>query len=225
MKKNIIITISRQFGSNGREIGRLLAEYLDIGYYNKEIMESIAQDLGIDADFFREENRNDQGLYALPGHHALSTITELSINSEIYEKASHMIQGIAQRESAVIVGRCADYILREHDETIRLFIYSNLEDRLHRSVEEYKVPLKKAKRFVREMDEKRAGFYEFYTNQKWGSSANYDMMINTSYMTADEIVQMISQLYDTKMGMRTLKGGYVGQYDVHKNVSFENVEQ
>mgnify|MGYP003380276271 CR=1 FL=1 len=79
MNKNVIITISRQFGSNGREIGRQLAEYLDIGYYNKEIMEVIANDFGIDPDFFREENRNEQGLFSVAGRHKLSAITELSV--------------------------------------------------------------------------------------------------------------------------------------------------
>ena len=97
MNKHVIITISRQFGSNGREIGRQLAEYLDIGYYNKEIMELIANDFGINPDFFREENRNEQGLFSVAGRHKISAITELSINSEVYEKACELIQGISQR--------------------------------------------------------------------------------------------------------------------------------
>jgi len=225
MNKNVIITISRQFGSNGREIGRQLAEYLDIGYYNKEIMEVIANDFGIDPDFFREENRNEQGLFSVAGRHKLSAITELSVNSEVYEKACELIQGISQRESAVIVGRCADYILKDHPDTIKLFIYSDLETRINWSISEYKVPARKARKFVHDKDERRAGFYEFYTGQKWGASSNYDMMINTSKMKTDDIIKMLSELYDIKMGTKTLKGAYIDQYLAHKNVSFEEEAQ
>lgn len=225
MNKHVIITISRQFGSNGREIGRQLAEYLDIGYYNKEIMEVIANDFGIDPDFFREENRNEQGLFSVAGRHKLSAITELSVNSEVYEKACDLIQGISQRESAVIVGRCADYILKDHPDTIKLFIYSDLETRINWSVSEYKVPARKARKFVHDKDERRAGFYEFYTGQKWGASSNYDMMINTSSMKTGDIVKMLSELYDIKMGTKTLKGAYIDQYLAHKNVSFEEEAQ
>ncbi|WP_415980252.1 AAA family ATPase [Faecalicoccus pleomorphus] len=225
MNKNVIITISRQFGSNGREIGRQLAEYLDIGYYNKEIMEVIANDFGIDPDFFREENRNEQGLFSVAGRHKLSAITELSVNSEVYEKACELIQGISQRESAVIVGRCADYILKDHPNTIKLFIYSDLETRINWSISEYKVPARKARKFVHDKDERRAGFYEFYTGQKWGASSNYDMMINTSKMKTDDIIKMLSELYDIKMGTKTLKGAYINQYLAHKNVSFEEEAQ
>ena len=220
MNKNVIITISRQFGSNGREIGRQLAEYLDIGYYNKEIMEVIANDFGIDPDFFREENRNEQGLFSVAGRHKLSAITELSVNSEVYEKACDLILGISQRESAVIVGRCADYILKDHPNTIKLFIYSDLETRINWSISEYKVPARKARKFVHDKDERRAGFYEFYTGQKWGASSNYDMMINTSSMKTDDIIKMLSELYDIKTGTKTLKGAYINQYLAHKNVSF-----
>lgn len=225
MNKNVIITISRQFGSNGREIGRQLAEYLDIGYYNKEIMEVIANDFGIDPDFFREENRNEQGLFSVAGRHKLSAITELSVNSEVYEKACDLIQGISQRESAVIVGRCADYILKDHPDTIKLFIYSDLETRINWSISEYKVPARKARKFVHDKDERRAGFYEFYTGQKWGASSNYDMMINTSSMKTDDIIKMLSELYDIKTGTKTLKGAYINQYLAHKNVSFEEETQ
>lgn len=224
MNKNVIITISRQFGSNGREIGRQLAEYLDIGYYNKEIMEVIANDFGIDPDFFREENRNEQGLFSVAGRHKLSAITELSVNSEVYEKACDLIQGISQRESAVIVGRCADYILKDHPNTIKLFIYSDLETRINWSISEYKVPARKARKFVHDKDERRAGFYEFYTGQKWGASSNYDMMINTSSMKTDDIIKMLSELYDIKTGTKTLKGAYINQYLAHKNVSFEETQ-
>ena len=116
MKKTITITISRQFGSNGREIGRKLAEYLDIGYYNKEIMEKIAKDMGVSSDFFNEDNQNEDGLYSISNRklRSFGSIAELSVNSQVFERATDLICGIAQRESSVIVGRCADYILKDN---------------------------------------------------------------------------------------------------------------
>ena len=114
MEKNVIITISRQFGSNGREIARILAEYLDISYYNKEILERIAVNMGVCADFFKDQNQDANGLFTIEskGLLGIRNITELSVNTQIYDMASDFIQKISQREDAVIVGRCADYILK-----------------------------------------------------------------------------------------------------------------
>lgn len=210
--KKVIITISRQFGSNGQEIGRQLAEYLDIGYYNKEIMRKIAADLHIDPKFFSEGNRNESGLYAVSGFTSWSKMTELSINSQIFEKASTFIQEIAKRESAVIVGRCADYILKENEDCISVFCYSDLEDRIRWSIDEYHAPVKKARKIVLEQDQKRANFYEFYTNRHWGDAKNYDLMINTSRLSTKEVVELIAAIYDQKMGIEQFKGAFQDQY-------------
>lgn len=210
--KKVIITISRQFGSNGQEIGRQLAEYLDIGYYNKEIMRKIAADLHIDPKFFSEGNRNESGLYAVSGFTSWSKMTELSINSQIFEKASTFIQEIAKRESAVIVGRCADYILKENEDCISVFCYSDLEDRIRWSIDEYHASVKKARKIVLEQDQKRANFYEFYTNRHWGDAKNYDLMINTSRLSTKEVVELIAAIYDQKMGIKQFKGAFQNQY-------------
>ena len=137
MNKNVIITISRQFGSNGREIGRQLAEYLDIGYYNKEIMEVIANDFGIDPDFFREENRNEQGLFSVAGRHKLSAITELSVNSEVYEKACDLIQGIiSKRKCGNRRPLCGLYLKRssQYDKAVYLFGFGDKNQLEHQRI-------------------------------------------------------------------------------------------
>ena len=210
--KKVIITISRQFGSNGQEIGRQLAEYLDIGYYNKEIMKQIAADLRIDLKFFSEGNRNESGLYTVSGFTSWSKMTELSVNSQIFDKASAFIQEIAKRESAVIVGRCADYILKENEDCISVFCYSDLEDRIRWSIDEYHASVKKARKIVLEQDQKRANFYEFYTNRHWGDAKNYDLMINTSRLSTKEVVELIAAIYDQKMGIKQFKGAFQNQY-------------
>lgn len=210
--KKVIITISRQFGSNGQEIGRQLAEYLDIGYYNKEIMKQIAADLRIDLKFFSEGNRNESGLYTVSGFTSWSKMTELSVNSQIFDKESAFIQEIAKRESAVIVGRCADYILKEYENCISVFCYSDLEDRIRWSIDEYHASVKKARKIVLEQDQKRANFYEFYTNRHWGDAKNYDLMINTSRLSTKEVVELIAAIYDQKMGIKQFKGAFQNQY-------------
>ncbi|WP_415967528.1 AAA family ATPase [Faecalitalea cylindroides] len=219
MKKTITITISRQFGSNGREIGRKLAEYLDIGYYNKEIMEKIAKDMGVSSDFFNEDNQNEDGLYSISNRklRSFGSIAELSVNSQVFERATDLICGIAQRESSVIVGRCADYILKDNPDTISVFCFSDLEERIRFSINEYDVPAKKAKKIVQEKDMKRARFYEFHTNQKWGDAKNYSLLINTSKMSTDEVVEIIAALYDKKAGLTTFKGAFQDQYIEHKS--------
>lgn len=219
MKKTITITISRQFGSNGREIGRKLAEYLDIGYYNKEIMEKIAKDMGVSSDFFNEDNQNEDGLYSISNRklRSFGSIAELSVNSQVFERATDLICGIAQRESSVIVGRCADYILKDNPDTISVFCFSNLEERIRFSINEYDVPAKQAKKIVQEKDMKRARFYEFHTNQKWGDAKNYSLLINTSKMSTDEAVEIIAALYDKKAGLTTFKGAFQDQYIEHKS--------
>lgn len=219
MKKTITITISRQFGSNGREIGRKLAEYLDIGYYNKEIMEKIAKDMGVSSDFFNEDNQNEDGLYSISNRklRSFGSIAELSVNSQVFERATDLICGIAQRESSVIVGRCADYILKDNPDTISVFCFSDFEERIRFSINEYDVPAKKAKKIVQEKDMKRARFYEFHTNQKWGDAKNYSLLINTSKMSTDEVVETIAALYDKKAGLTTFKGAFQDQYIEHKS--------
>ena len=219
MKKTITITISRQFGSNGREIGRKLAEYLDIGYYNKEIMEKIAKDMGVSSDFFNEDNQNEDGLYSISNRklRSFGSIAELSVNSQVFESATDLICGIAQRESSVIVGRCADYILKDNPDTISVFCFSDLEERIRFSINEYDVPAKQAKKIVQEKDMKRARFYEFHTNQKWGDAKNYSLLINTSKMSTDEVVETIAALYDKKAGLTTFKGAFQDQYIEHKS--------
>ncbi len=218
MENQVMITISREFGSNGREIGRRLAEYLDIGYYNKQIMKKISQDLGVSDDFFSEENQNDAGFFQLSRRSSgLSNMAELAINSQIYERSAELIQKIADMESAVIIGRCADFILKDHPNCIRVFCYCDPNERIRWAIDEYGVSERRANRFVEAQDQKRAGFYEFYTNQKWGDSSNYDVMINTSKMKVEEIVEMLAALYDKKRGFTSFKGAFEDQYIEQKN--------
>ena len=122
MSKKIIITISRQYGSAGRIIGQRLAAELDISFYDREFLEDITKKLGVSSDFFKEDNRGEDGMYNVSRTrlNPLSTVTSLSVNLEVYESAASLIRSIARRESAVIVGRCADYVLKDEKNVLSL---------------------------------------------------------------------------------------------------------
>ncbi|MBQ0065622.1 MAG: cytidylate kinase-like family protein, partial [Firmicutes bacterium] len=215
--QHTIITISRQYGSQGQEIGRMLAEYLDIGYYNKKIMGVIANMMNISPEFFDDKNVNDLGLYNIEskGFFGFGRMAELSINTDVFEKASELIREISYREDAVIVGRCADYILEDNPNLISVFVYSNFEDRVRWSIEATGASDKKTRKRLIDHDEKRAKFYQFYTNRDWGNAANYNIMINTSRVSVKEAVELLAILYDEKKGHTSLKGGFVDQYIQH----------
>ena len=197
MEKNVIITISRQFGSNGREIARKLAEYLDISYYNKEILERIAVNMGVCADFFKDQNQDANGLFTIEskGLLGLRNITELSVNTQIYDMASDFIQKISQREDAVIVGRCADYILKEK-EPFRIFVYADAESKLkrcrERSPENENLSDSKIRKNIRSIDKGRARYYNYFSRQKWGSRENYDLLINTSGKDVKQVSEAVA---------------------------------
>ena len=194
MSKKIIITISRQYGSAGRIIGQRLAAELDISFYDREFLEDITKKLGVSSDFFKEDNRGEDGMYNVSRTrlNPLSTVTSLSVNLEVYESAASLIRSIARRESAVIVGRCADYVLKDEKNLLSLFLYAEKQDRIRRGIELYHIDAKHAQETMERFDRKRARFYEYYTDRKWGALSNYDMMINTSRMGIDQCVRFLA---------------------------------
>ncbi len=194
MSKKIIITISRQYGSAGRIIGQRLAAELDISFYDREFLEDITKKLGVSSDFFKEDNRGEDGMYNVSRTrlNPLSTVTSLSVNLEVYESAASLIRSIARRESAVIVGRCADYVLKDKKNVLSLFLYAEKQDRIRRGIELYHIDAKHAQETMERFDRKRARFYEYYTDRKWGALSNYDMMINTSRMGIDQCVRFLA---------------------------------
>lgn len=195
-----IITISREYGSNGKEIGRLIAKKLNIAYYDKEILETIAQNLGISSSFFQDTNLNKDGLFSLPGKmkHGVKSLSELSMSTAAYEQAREFILSLAQQGSAVIIGRCANHILKDHPSLISVYCCADLNDRIERVIQKYEIPASKAKKAVLDTDARRARYYEFYTHRKWGDPNDYDIKINTSKTSLEETINRIIQLYHEK---------------------------
>ena len=179
MAKKVIITISRQYGSGGKIIGEKLAEELGIVCYDKVFLENITKKLGVSSAFFQDDNRGENGLYEVGSHGPLSKVASLSVNNKVFESAAKLIREIAAKESAVIVGRCGDYVLKDEENVLSLFIYADKKERLQRGIELYHLDPKDAEETIRRFDRKRANFYEFYTDRKWGAISNYSMRVNT----------------------------------------------
>lgn len=194
MAKKVIITISRQYGSGGKIIGEKLAEELGIVCYDKVFLENITKKLGVSSAFFQDDNRGENGLYEVGSHGPLSKVASLSVNNKVFESAAKLIREIAAKESAVIVGRCGDYVLKDEENVLSLFIYADKKERLQRGIELYHLDPKDAEETIRRFDRKRANFYEFYTDRKWGALSNYSMTLNTSRMEIEQCVKYLAAI-------------------------------
>lgn len=200
MKKKTIITISRQFGSGGREVGKKLAEALGIPFYDKELIEMAAKESGIDEELFEdEEYRTSRGFYLLGAigftlGSPITSISEMSLNDRLFLVQSETIENIAEKGPCVIVGRCADYVLEEKHSTINIFIHASMKDRKERAIHSYEVDERNIEASISKIDKRRANYYNYYTDRKWGAAENYDIVLNSSKFGIDGCVDIIKQI-------------------------------
>ncbi|MBQ9942686.1 MAG: cytidylate kinase-like family protein [Christensenellaceae bacterium] len=188
--KKIVITLGRQFGSGGRVIGQRVAQELGILYYDKELLTRAAKESGISEDLFHsnDEKPTNSLLYSL----AMSNFSgEMPLNHRIFLAQFDVIKQIAHEGSCVIVGRCADYALRDEPGCANVFVHAPLEYRIKRGVEEYGLPEKNARGIILRTDKQRANYYNFYTNKKWGSAESYGLSVDSSSIGADGCVKLI----------------------------------
>lgn len=198
MNKNIIITIGRQNGSGGREIGKKLADLLGFAFYDKELIQLTAQKSGIHENICKnsEETATNSLLYSLStaawGGAPLGT--ELPITDRIFIAQSEIIKQLAAEKSCVIVGRCADDVLKHHPNCISVFIHANLPFRVDRMVHLYHLSEEKAEKEVKRMDKKRANYYSYFTDKKWNNMENYSLTINSSDLGIDGCVELLKNI-------------------------------
>lgn len=209
MKK--IITISREYGSGGRLIGKLVAESLGYDFYDKEIIDMAAQESGLSPDFIKktEQNLSSGFLYNLllgssysgtaNGASSINGTQMLPLADQVFNAERKVILDLAKKGNCVIVGRCADYILNTSDEVdskslLNVFIYGNLEEKLKRIEELYKEPEQAAKKTIQQIDKRRANHYNTFTEATWGDRKNYDIMINSSTAGIEETARLISEI-------------------------------
>lgn len=198
MDCNKIITIARQFGSGGREIGEKLSERLGIKYYDKELISIAAKESGVNPEVFEnvDERATNSLLYSLSmGLYSFGnnfpSMNEMPINDKLYLLQHKIIKQIADEGPCVIVGRCADYVLKDRKDVVNIFIYADLDFRIKRAVEIKDVKPSKAEQVVLKTDKTRANYYNFYSGKKWGLPENYDLCINRSALSADKAVDVI----------------------------------
>lgn len=191
--KNRVITISREFGSGGRTIGKAVADELGIPCYDNEILHEIAVESG-----FAENYVKDAGEYAPGGFFAsaFSHPTSGPNNSDYLWKIQYnLITELAERGPCVIVGRCADYILRDKADCLRVFIHADMSFRAQRIVNVYGEREKSPEQRLKDKDKRRAAYHRFYTEMKWGHAQNYDITLNSGTLGIDKCVEIIKSLY------------------------------
>ena len=186
-----IITISREFGSGGRFIGEEVAKKLGIAYYDKNILNQIAEESGLSPDYIQEsaELSPKKGIfaYALAGR----DITGKSVEDMVYEAQRKVILELAEKEPCVIIGRNADFILKDRDDVLNVFIHGNMPEKTERICRLYNVSEKEAVKMMTDTDKRRMTNYNFYTDQKWGKASNYTLSLNSSQLGYDKCEEII----------------------------------
>ncbi|EXG86808.1 MULTISPECIES: cytidylate kinase-like family protein [Lacrimispora] len=206
MSGNLVIAIGRQCGSSGKIIGQKLAEELGIKCYDKELLALAAKNSGLCEELFKthDEKPTNSFLYSLVMDtysmgFTTSGYMDMPINHKIFLAQFDTIKQLADEESCVIVGRCADYALTDYPNLVSVFITADEEDKVKSLKELYHVDDTKAKDIMVKTDKKRSSYYNYYSNKKWGDVRSYDLCINRSSVGIDGTVKLIHNFVDAKM--------------------------
>ena len=193
-----IITVARQFGSGGREIAKALADELGIDFYDKELISMAAKESGMSPEVFEkiDEQATNSLLYSLSMGlynfgNGFSAMGDLPVNDKLYIIQHKMIKKLADKGPCVILGRCGDYVLKDYDNVVSIFINADTEYRKEHAIKCHNVDPRRAEQVVNKADKNRANYYSFYSGQKWGQAQNYDLCINSGRMTRDDAVSLI----------------------------------
>ncbi len=195
-----IITIARQYGSGGRLIGKKLSEVLNVPFYDKELIALAAKQSGMSEEVFAkaDERASSSLLYSLVMGSYTSIANNMPINDKLFLLQADIIKKAAAEGPMVVVGRCADYILRDSKNCLNVFLQAPKEIRIHRAVQEYGVEEAKAADAVTKKDKQRANYYNFYSNKKWGDMQNYDLILDTHVFGLQGTVDIILRAIEEK---------------------------
>jgi cytidylate kinase len=203
MKKRAIITIGRQFGSGGRLIGQKLAKALTVAYYDKELLAEAAKESGLcDEVFEKADEKTSSGLpyvfsVGFPSLGVYPPYPDILSNERLFLLQSNAIRSIADKgESCVLVGRCADYVLRDSPDLISFFIHNKPENRIKAIAELHHVSDGEAKEMIRKTDKSRAAYYKYYTDKEWGMSSSYHFSIDASLLGVDDTVELMKTIVE-----------------------------
>ena len=195
LKDKITITISREYGSGGRYIGQLVADKLGIKLYDKEFIEKVAEKTGFSEEYIESNEQKRDALAVLNN----GFYSEFNNSDELFIEESKLIKEVAEKESCVIIGRCADFILKDMKNVIKVFIYSDMENKIKRATEIYGLDKAKAEKEIKRIDKQRANHYKYYTEKEWNDSANYDISINSDTLGVEKTAELICQIVEEKI--------------------------
>ena len=209
MAANTIVTIARQYGSGGREIGLRLAEKMGVKCYDKELLDRAAKDSGICQELFEhhDEKPTNSFLYSLVMDtyslgYTNSAHMDMPINHKIFLAQFDTIKKLDSEESCVIIGRCADYALADFPHVVTVFITGDDDVRIRTLMDRHQISESKAKETMIKTDKRRASYYNYYSNKRWGDIKSYDLCINSSKVGIDGAVKLIREFADLKMAYR-----------------------
>ena len=212
MDNKMIITIGRQYGSAGLEIGKKLAEELGVNLYDKEMLKRAAKESGLCEELFEthDEKPTNSFLYSLVMDtyslgYSSSSYADMPINHKVFLAQFDAIKKIADEGPCVMVGRCADYALEDRKNVINVFIYADMDQRVRRIAQKYDLTDAKAKDIIIKTDKKRASYYNYYTNKEWGDAKGYDLCINSGKLGVYGTVKVILEYLKVKNGIENPK--------------------
>lgn len=190
VKKHVVITVSREYGSGGRYVGRLIADKLGIKFYDKEIITKLAEATGLSEEYIENnEQKRDASAILNNGFYM-----GLDNADELFVKESELIKELAAKDSCVIIGRCADFILKDEKNVIKVFVYSGMEDKIKRATQIYGYEEDKAKKEIERIDKLRANHYKHYTDKDWKDFSNYDICINSDLLGVEKSAEVICNM-------------------------------
>ena len=202
MKKKIV-TISRQYGSGGRYIGENLAKAMGVPCYDEKLIDMVAKESGFAQSFVAEKGERMTGslLFNIASslsfaNNVFSTNNGVTLQDEIYFTQNRIIKELADKGPCVIVGRCADYILREREDCLNVFIFSDYESKIERAEKYFNITREEAPAVLKKKDKARANHYKYYTDQEWGMASNYDLCLNSGLIGIEGCVKAIQQVLE-----------------------------
>ena len=187
INKHIVITVSREYGSGGRYVGRLIADKLGIKFYDKEIITILADATGLSEEYIEDNEQKREALANLNNGYYFG----LNNSDDLFLKESEIIKELARKESCVIIGRCADFILKDEENIIRVFVHSNMEDKIKRATEIYGLDKQKAEKEIKRINKLRANHYKYYTQKEWNNPLNYDLCINSDTFGVERAAELV----------------------------------
>lgn len=202
--KHLIINVGRQLGSGGHDIARMLALDFNAKYYDKEILNLAAKESGFSEKIFEQNDEKKgfiRGLFSMTIPHVSGAYESGFSQENLFKFQSDAIRKAAQEGSCVFVGRCADYVLRDFENVVNIFITASMHDRVEQILNKQKVTPPEAKRIILQAEGKRASYYNYYTGKKWGHAESYDLCVNTSILGMVDTEKMIAEFIRKKFNL------------------------